>query len=80
MLSDIIAALAELQQEEVAIPYLMPQQIVRTKEGQFKLLDVSHAVNVLGMDSSLPREIKSDIHYMDPDTFLAAVQGQTFAI
>lgn len=67
--------LAKLQEEEIAIPFLTPEHIVRDNDGRFKLCDLSHALSVIGMDSSVQREIKSDIHYMDPDTFAASISG-----
>ncbi|CAD8044441.1 unnamed protein product [Paramecium primaurelia] len=76
LLLDVVTILADLQEEEIALPYITPDQIMRMKDGKFKLFDVNHAISVIGMDSSIQREIKSDINYMDPDTFAASISGQ----
>lgn len=43
-------------------------------------MDIDHAVNVLGMDSSVQREIKGNHHYMDNETFTASAHGLTSTI
>lgn len=50
---DVVTILADLQEEEIALPYVTPDQIMRMKDGKFKLFDVNHAISVIGMDSSV---------------------------
>lgn len=56
---------------------LSPSVVVRTHDRKFKILDVSSATNVLGMESSVSREIVGNPIYLDHETYIAQIQGDS---